>query len=191
MPPVVASFAHSREGFVAASPGPALHDDDVLDRHALLECFVGVALEWDGLTAPIAAIRGDEHFRLRVVDAIAKGLGRESTEDHRVDCSDARAREHRDGRFGYERHVDGHTITAPNAKLFQDVRELLHLDVEVPVCQCAPIARLSLPHDRGLVPARRIDVAVDAVVGNVDLAAQEPLCPWRMPLEDLVPTLEP
>ena len=36
-----------------------------------------------------------------------------------------------------------------------------------------------------------VQVAVEAVIGEIDLAADEPFCPRAIPLENLVPFLEP
>ena len=191
MPPVVAALTHRGEGFVAAGARASLHDDNVLDSHAFLERFVGVALERHGLTATITAVRGDQHFRLRVVDAITQRLRREAAKDNGMNGADARAREHRDCRFWHERHVNGHAVAALHAELLQHVRELLHLDVEVPIGECATIARLAFPDDCRFVASRRLDVPVDAIVRNIDLAADEPSCARRVPLEDFVPATEP
>src|SRR4029079_15808722 len=111
-----------------------------------------------------------EHLCRSVVDAIAKRFGREAAEDDGVNRADTRAGEHRDSGLRDERHVDRHAITAVNAELRQHIRELLHLDVEIPVREGPAVAWLALPDERSLVAARRLDVAIDAVVGDVDLA---------------------
>src|SRR6478752_4170397 len=108
-----------------------------------------------------------------------------------MDRADACALEHRDRRFWYARHVDGHAIAATNAQLFQNVRELLHFDEEVPVGERTPVSRLPLPHERRFVPSRRIDMPIDAIVRNIDFATEEPLGTRRLPFEHLVPPLEP
>src|SRR6266849_3492824 len=55
----------------------------------------------------------------------------------------------------------------------------------------ADFAGLALPDDGGLVLAPCIDVAVKAVVRQVELAADEPFCPGTIPFEDFVPLFEP
>ena len=50
---------------------------------------------------------------------------------------------------------------------------------------------LALPVERDLVAAAGLDVAVDAVVGDVELAAEEPLRVRRLPLVELRVRLEP
>src|SRR5262249_30306057 len=48
-----------------------------------------------------------------------------------------------------------------------------------------------LPDDGGLVLARPVEVAIDAVVADVELAAVEPARVRLVPGEDPVPALEP
>ena len=55
----------------------------------------------------------------------------------------------------------------------------------------AGVARLALPVVGDLVAAAGLDVAVEAVVGDVELAADEPLGERQVPLEDRVPRLVP
>ena len=52
-------------------------------------------------------------------------------------------------------------------------------------------AGLAFPDDGGLVAAGAEDVAVKAVIGEIGFAADEPFGPGQIPLEDLVPRLEP
>ena len=125
----------------------------MLDRYAFLERLVGVALERHDLATTVATVCGDEHFALCVVDPIAQRLRRESAEDDGMNRADASTGEHRDRCFGDERHVNGHAIAALDAELLENVGELLHLDVEIPVRQRAVIARLAFPDNRRLVPS--------------------------------------
>src|SRR5262249_47970685 len=59
------------------------------------------------------------------------------------------------------------------------------------VGECANLPGFALPDQGGLVLAPGLDVPVEAVVREIDLAAKEPLRPGTVPLEDLVPLLEP
>ena len=150
----------SRPSFISANasspPAPGRRCTTTtcsIDGH-LLERLVGIPLERNDRAATIAAVGGDEHLALRIVDAIAQRLGREAAEHHRVNRADARAGEHRDRDFGNERHVDRDAVAALHAELLEDVRELLDFDVEVPVGERAPVARLAFPDQRGLVARR-------------------------------------
>ncbi len=62
---------------------------------------------------------------------------------------------------------------------------------QVGVGDGAAVAGLALPVDRDLIAVARLDMAVDAVGGHVERAADEPLRERRVPLEDLVPLLGP
>lgn len=72
----------------------------MLDERALGECGVDDGLGRDGLAATLALIRGDDHARLGVLDAVAERLGGKAREDDGVDSSETRAREEGDRGFG-------------------------------------------------------------------------------------------
>ena len=55
----------------------------------------------------------------------------------------------------------------------------------------AYFARLALPDERGFCGASPESVTVDAVVAQIQLAADEPPGPGQVPLKNLVPGLEP
>src|SRR6185369_9821415 len=73
----------------------------------------------------------------------------------------------------------------------EDAGEGVDLAIEVPVGQRAAIAGLSLPDERGLVPPRPANVAVDAVDAGVERAAGEPPGMRRLPLEHARPRRDP
>ena len=72
--------------------------------------LVGNLLERDDLSAPMAAIGGDQQAARRVVDPIAQRLGAEAAEHDAVHGADPRAGEHGDGQLGNERQIDRHAI---------------------------------------------------------------------------------
>src|SRR5216684_5149511 len=63
--------------------------------------------------------------------------------------------------------------------------------MELLVSESADFAGLALPDDGGFIFARGLDVAVEAVVGEIDLASDKPLGPRAIPFENFVPLLEP
>jgi hypothetical protein len=73
----------------------------------------------------------------------------------------------------------------------EDVGELRDLDVQLPVGERAAVARLAFPDQGRLVARGRPDVPVNAVDGDVQLAAGEPLRVRRLPLQHVLPRLEP
>ena len=105
--------------------------------------------------------------------------------------TDPRAREHRDRQLGNHRHVDGDAVALHDAELLQPIREAANLAIEIPVGERSPVAGLAHPHDRGLVLPRAAQVAVDAVVGDVDLPADEPLRVGGTPFQDFLPLGKP
>ena len=187
VPPVVAAFLHVDEAVAA----PVRRTTTTFSMVGHLDAPRRRSLERRRRSAAIAAVGGDQHLRLRVVDPVAQRLGREAAEDDRVDGADPGAGEHRDRQLGGHRHVDRDAVALRDAERLEHVGELVHLPVEVPVGVGLPVAGLAYPDERGLVAARPLDVPVDAVVRGVELPADEPLRVGRVPLEHLVPLHEP
>ncbi len=149
-------------------------DDHVLDRRAVLEGFVRIGLERHLAPAAHALVRGDQQVRVAILDAAGQGVGREAPEDHRMDGPDARAGEHGDRRLGDHRHVDGDDVALLGAELLQHVGEAADFGVKLPIGDVPALFRVvALPQDRGLV-APRLQVAVEAVMGGVELAVVIP-----------------
>ena len=169
----------------------ALVDDDVLDGGAGGHGLVDGGLELDFVAAAVACVLREDGDAAAVVDAVGDGVGGESAEDDGVDGADARAGEQGDGQLGRHAHVDGDAIAFLDAERLEGVGELLHFGVELGVGEAANLAGLALPDERGLAGACAEGVAVDAVVAEIELAADEPLGPGQIPLENLVPGLEP
>ena len=91
------------------------------DRRRVLQRLVGHLLERHELAAAIAAVGGDQHRALRVVDAVAQRLGAEAAEDHGVHGADAGAGQHRDGQLGDQRHVERDAVALLHAEPVQHV----------------------------------------------------------------------
>ena len=88
--------------------------------------------------------------------------------------ADARAAEHGHGGFGNHRHVDRHAVALLDAERFQDVGELADLRVQFRVGDALHVLlRFALPDDGGLVAAR-LEMAVEAVHRDVELAVVKP-----------------
>ena len=163
----------------------------LLDGRSVAEGFIHAGLQrHDGAAAP-SAIAGDHHFGLGVVDALAQGFGGKSAEDDAVRRADFRAGEHGDGQLRHHAHVDRHAVAFGDAQGTQRVGEAVHLALEHAVGEHAGIAGLTLPDDGGLIAARGVRVAIDAVVGDVQLAADEPFGPGHVPVQHLLPGREP
>jgi hypothetical protein len=61
----------------------------------------------------------------------ASAVGREAAEDDRMDRADARAGQHRIGRLGDHRHVDGDAVALLDAVLLQHVGEAADMLVQL------------------------------------------------------------
>ena len=143
----------------------------------LVERFVGLHLVVGELARPEVAVHGDQDPAAGVSDPGAAGVAAETAEDLRVNDAEPGAGEHRDGKLGDHRHVQGHTIARLQpGEVPQDRGELVHLAVQLAVADHDVLVRLELGHpdDRGLVGAR-LGVPVDAVVRRIQLAADEPV----------------
>jgi len=147
-----------------------------------------------GLVAAVQAVAGEHHAALGVLYAVGDALGAEAGEDHRVDGADARAGQHGDGELGDHGHVDADAVALLGAVALEHVGVLAHLFVQlaVGVADEAFAGIVRLPDQRELVAAL-FQVAVQAVLCDVELAADEPLHLGlvEVPLQHLVPLLAP
>ena len=105
--------------------------------------------------------------------------------------ADPRAAKHRDRRFRNHRQVNRHPVTFLHAEAAQHVGELADLREELPIGECALIARFAFEDDRRLVASRRTHMAIEAVRRHVQLAVAKPGGEWRIPLEPLGERADP
>ena len=153
--------------------------------------LVDIFLERHDGTAPVTAVGGDEHFGLSIVDAVAQRLRAKSAEHHAVRRADAIAGVHGDHQLGNHAHVKADAIALLDTEFLQYVGKLVDFAPDIAIGQHALIARLAFPDDRRFVLATRLDVAIQAIIGSIELAADEPLRPRRVPLQNFFPRLEP
>src|SRR5690606_24207306 len=136
---------------------------------------VDVGLQRHLATATQAFVGGDHHLGLAVDDAAGQRFRRETAEDHGMDGTDAGAGQHGHHGFGNHRHVDGDDVTTVHVLATQGVGELAHLFVQLAVGDFAVLGRIvAFPDDRYLIAAL-FEVAVQAVVGDVEGAVGVPL----------------
>jgi hypothetical protein len=118
-------------------------------------------------------------------------LAEKAAEHHRMDGADAGAGLHRHHRLDAHRHVDDDAVALGDAERLQAVGELAHAGVQFLVADLGDRAVVGFEDKRGLVALGR-QVAVDAVVGNVEHAVVEPLVERRLALvEDTAEGLVP
>ena len=91
-----------------------------------------------------------------------------------MDSADASARQHADRELGDHGHVQHHAIALSHAEAAEHVRRLAHLAMQTLVSVDVHLfGGLALPDERGFVPARPVQVAIDAVARCVKLPAAE------------------
>ena len=170
----------------------AVDHDDVLDGGAVVEDVIGAGFEGDDAATAVGAVAGDEDFGFGVEDAVFEGFGGEAAEDDGMDGADSGAGEHGDGEFGDHRQVEADPIAFGDAEGFEDVGELADLLVELFVGEGSAFALgFAFPDECGFGTAVGIEVAVEAVVGSVDLATGEPSPEGGFAGEDRIPLLVP
>ena len=102
-----------------------------------------------------------------------------------------RAGQHRDRQLGDHRHVDRDPVAGRDAELLEGVGRLADLALEVAEGQRPGVAGLADPVVRDLVAETALDVAVDAVVADVELTADEPLGERQLPFQGRLERLRP
>ncbi len=169
----------------------APHDHNVPDGWCFTQGIISHLFQRHDLPTAIAAVGRHEYDGFRIIDPVAQRLGTEATEYDAVHGADPRASQHGDRQFRHERHVERHSVAAPHAERLQPAGKGINLAVQVEVSQSPAVARLAFPNERCLVAPGGANVAIDAVDASIDLAADEPLGAWRLPLEHLPPRLDP
>jgi hypothetical protein len=186
VPPDVAAFAHRR---VVVEP---LDDEDRLDRLHVAHDLVDLLLDSGGLALAARAVDGDQRLGLGELHPLLDRLGREAAEDDVVDGADPRAGEHRHDDLGDHREEDADDVLRADPAVLERVGRLLDLAVQVRIGDVELLALLAAPVEGDAVAVAGLDVAVDAVVGDVELAVGEPLGERRVgPVEHLVGLLVP
>jgi hypothetical protein len=105
--------------------------------------------------------------------------------------TDARAGQHREHGLGNHREVDRDAVALLHAQPLQHVRRAAGLAIQIPVRVRAAVAGFPFPDQRGLVAPRAANVPVGAVDARIELAAGEPACVRRRPVEHTVPGAQP
>lgn len=101
--------------------------------------------------------------------------------------SQPRAGQHRDHGLGDQRQIDGDPVAGHQAEAGQRVGRLGYFGLQIGVGQRAAVLdRLAYPVDRDAIPVAGLDMAIHAVVSDVELAADKPFGERRIrPVQDL------
>ena len=152
----------------------ALDHDDPVDAAGLGDRGIDIGLQRHLLAAAQAFIGGDDDLGLAVGDALGEAVGREAGEHHRMDRADPRAGQHRVGGFRNHRQIDRDAVALLDVAGAQDVGHLADFVVQLAIGDVLRLGRIvALPDDGGLVAAL-VEMAVDAVPGDVEHAVLEP-----------------
>ena len=186
VPPEIAALL---ERHVAAG---APQHDRVADARRGGERGVRVSLQRHRAAVAQALVLRDQDLAAHVVHAIRQGIRGKPAEDDRVRRAEPGAGEHRHRGLGDHPHVDPDRRALPHAQLLEGVREAHHLRLEVGERDRPPLVLgLALPVVGDLVAVPGLDVPIDAVVGDVELAADVPLRVRLVPLVERLEVLEP
>ena len=147
---------------------------ELLHAGHAFERLVGIGLQGREAAAARRLVGGDDELGAGALDAGAQGIGGEAGEDDGMDRADAGAGEHGIGGLRDHREVEDDPVALLDAHRMQDVAELGDLLVELLVGDVlAHLGVVAFPDDGGLVGAV-LQVAIDAVGGDVELAVLEP-----------------
>ncbi|MCY1530879.1 hypothetical protein D9M68_660860 [compost metagenome] len=163
------------------------------DVRAVVQRLVDVLLQRNVLAAANAFVGGDHGAAVGIEDAVTQGVRGEAAEYHRMHGADTRAGEHGVGRFGNHRHVDAHAVALFHATALEHVGQAGDMAVQLAIGDLRGFAGVVAFPDDGDLLAALLQVAVDAVVGDVQLAALEPFgfALLQVAAVQLLPGLEP
>jgi hypothetical protein len=189
------------ERLVVPDVAPVLHlgvlagvldDEDRLEALEVAHDLVDGLLDGRRLALAPGPVDGDERLGVGELHALLDRLGAEAAEDHVVRGADARAGEHGHDDLRDHRQVDADDVAGLDPVILQRVGEALDVAQEVVVGDVALLALLAAPVEGDALAQAVLDVAVQAVVGGVELAVLEPLVERRVGVvEDLLEVGEP
>ena len=140
-----------------------------------------------------AAGGGNNHLRLRVLDADGKLVRGKPAEDDGMDRADARAGEHRDQRLGDHRHIEDDPVALLDARFEKHAAKSLNLVEKLRISVDALLSRDGTIVDQSRLIAPAVQhMAVETVIGRVGDAAREPAAVDALArVEDLRRRFEP
>ena len=111
--------------------------------------------------------------------------------------ADSRARQHRNRRLRNHRQINNDPVPLRDPVPFEHIRESANLIMQLLVSQHPHLARLAVvrrlpfPDQRGFIGDERAEMPVQAIRAQIELPAHEPFRKRRLPLQHLLPRLEP
>ncbi len=159
---------------------PAHRGAGTLDQHhgvdvrTLGQGLVDIGLERDALATAHALVGGDHHPAVGVEDAITQCLGREAAEYHRMDRTDAGAGQHGVGRLGDHRQVQADPVALLYPARLEHIGQAADVFVQLTIGDGLAVGGIVTFPDDGCLVTAGGEVAIDAVVGDVELTTAEP-----------------
>ena len=158
---------------------------------AFAQRFVNSVLQPDLLAAAPTAVGRDHDAGFQILDSRFQCFGRKAAENHRMRNAKPRAAQHRNRRFGNHRHVDHGPVAGLHPEFEQRTRKARHQPLQFAIGNGPLVARLAFENNRRFVPATADRMPIDAVIANIQLAADEPFGERRIPVKRLFKALEP
>src|SRR5437667_11710740 len=87
----------------------------------------------------------------------------------------AGASQHRNRQLRRHAHVNCNAITLLHPERLQDIGKLLHFTMKLLISKGTNLARLTLPDQRRFILAPGLNMAIETIVGEIELASGEPL----------------
>ena len=153
--------------------GAAIDDDGFDAGTAVAQRFIGCGLEFDDLTAAVAAVGGDEHLRAGVIDTVLERLGGKAAEHHGMDGADAGAGLHGDHRLGDHGHVDDYPVAVGDAVGLEGIGKAAYFCMKLCITQGTGVALLAFKDDGDLIGLIG-QLAVQTIVGHIEQAVVKP-----------------
>ena len=159
-----------------ASRGRALVHDDVLDRLTAAhgQTFIHNRFERQLFAAAQLVIGGDHGHRTGVLNTLLQTFCRKAAKHHRMRGANAGAGLHGHHAFDGHRHVDDHAVTFLNAHGLQGAGKLADFSVQFLIGDIDDGAVIAFKNDGFFVFGGRAQVAVQAVVGGIEMAVRKP-----------------
>ena len=167
-------------------------DKDTFHRRRSLERLVRDLFQRHHFPALVRAVACNQNFGLAVINPFRQRLHGKTSVDHGMNGADACARKHGDRQFRYASHVDRDAVPLLHAETPEDIGKSAHFAAERKIRERAKLPFLPFPHQCQFVPTGGGRMAVEAIVRDVGLPADEPLVERLLRfIQHLFPMLEP
>ncbi len=136
--------------------------------------LVRIVFQRDVFATANPLIGGDQHLAIRIQNPVFQCIRGEATKHHRVDGAQTGTGEHGVGGLGNHRHINAHSIAFLDAALTQQIAQPADFGVQFPVSDHLVFRGvIPLPDDGDLIRPL-LQMAIDAVYADIELAALEP-----------------